>query len=162
MEKIAVVPGSFDPITNGHLDIIKRASRIFDKLYVCVLNNSEKVKTLFTIEERVALIKESTKDFSNIIVESFEGLLVEYARKVNAKAIIRGLRAVSDFEYEMRITSMNRKLDSNIDTFFIMTDKNYSFISSSIVKEAAKYHADVSDLVPPAVNQALIEKFKRP
>lgn len=159
MERIAVCPGSFDPITNGHIDIIKRGSNIFDKIYVCVLHNSEKTSNLFTTEERLHLIKESTQNISNIIVDSFNGLLIDYARSVNAQAILRGLRAVSDFEYEMRITSMNRKLDRDIDTFFIMTDNSYSFLSSSIVKEVAKYHGDVSDLVPPVVNDALKQKF---
>lgn len=160
MERIAVCPGSFDPITNGHIDIITRGAQIFDKVYVCVLHNSEKTSTLFTKDERVELIKEATKDIPNIIVDSYNGLLIDYARNVNAKVILRGLRAVSDFEYEMRITSMNRKLDRDIDTFFIMTDKNYSFLSSSIVKEVARYHGDVSDLVPPVVNEALKQKYK--
>jgi len=161
MERIAVCPGSFDPITNGHIDIITRGSFIFDKMYVCVLNNSEKTSTLFTIDERLELIRKSTKDIPNIIVDSFNGLLIDYARSVNAKVILRGLRAVTDFEYEMRITSMNRKLDRDIDTFFIMTDNSYSFLSSSIVKEVAKYGGDVSDLVPPAVNEALKGKFSK-
>lgn len=161
MERIAVCPGSFDPITNGHIDIITRGSFIFDKMYVCVLNNSEKTSTLFTIDERLELIRESTKDIPNIIVDSFNGLLIDYARSVNAKVILRGLRAVTDFEYEMRITSMNRKLDRDIDTFFIMTDNSYSFLSSSIVKEVAKYGGDVSDLVPPVVNIALKHKFSK-
>lgn len=161
MERIAVCPGSFDPITNGHIDIITRGSFIFDKMYVCVLNNSEKTSTLFTIDERLELIRESTKDIPNIIVDSFNGLLIDYARSVNAKVILRGLRAVTDFEYEMRITSMNRKLDRDIDTFFIMTDNSYSFLSSSIVKEVAKYGGDVSDLVPPVVNEALKGKFPK-
>ena len=160
-QRIAVCPGSFDPITNGHMDIIMRGSQIFDKIYVCVLDNTEKPNTLFTKEERVALIKEATKDMPNIIVDSYNGLLIDYARKVNAKAILRGLRAVSDFEYEMRITSMNRKLKPDVDTFFIMTDKKYSFLSSSIVKEVAKYQGDVSDLVPAVVNEALKEKFSK-
>jgi len=121
MERIAVCPGSFDPITNGHIDIITRGSFIFDKMYVCVLNNSEKTSTLFTIDERLELIR----------------------------------------KYEMRITSMNRKLDRDIDTFFIMTDNSYSFLSSSIVKEVAKYGGDVSDLVPPVVNKALKHKFSK-
>lgn len=161
MERIAVCPGSFDPITNGHIDIIKRGSTIFDKIYVCVLHNSEKTSNLFTTEERLRLIQESTINIPNIIVDSFNGLLIDYARSVNAQAILRGLRAVSDFEYEMRITSMNRKLDRDIDTFFIMTDNSYSFLSSSIVKEVAKYHGDVSDLVPSVVNDALKQKFKQ-
>ena len=157
-EKIAVVPGSFDPITNGHLDIIKRAADVFDTVYVAVLNNSSK-NPLFTVEERIDLIGQVTKQFTNIRIESSTGLLIEYAQEKNAKAIVRGLRAVSDFEYEMQITSMNRVLDENIETFFIMTKNQYSFLSSSIVKEVAKYGGNVSELVPVIVERALKEKF---
>ena len=157
-EKIAVVPGSFDPITNGHLDIIKRAADVFDIVYVAVLNNSSK-NPLFTVEERIDLIDQATKQFPNIRIESSSGLLINYAQEKNAKAIVRGLRAVSDFEYEMQITSMNRVLDENIETFFIMTKNQYSFLSSSIVKEVAKYGGNVSELVPGVVEQALKEKF---
>ncbi|MGM9949920.1 MAG: pantetheine-phosphate adenylyltransferase [Lysinibacillus sp.] len=158
-EKIAVVPGSFDPITNGHLDIIKRAADVFDTVYVAVLNNSSK-NPLFTMEERINLIDQVTKQFTNIRIESSSGLLIEYAQEKNAKAIVRGLRAVSDFEYEMQITSMNRVLDENIETFFIMAKNQYSFLSSSIVKEVAKYGGNVGELVPVIVEQALKEKFK--
>ena len=157
-EKIAVVPGSFDPITNGHLDIIKRAADVFDIVYVAVLNNSSK-NPLFTVEERIDLIDQATKQFPNIRIESSSGLLINYAQEKNAKAIVRGLRAVSDFEYEMQITSMNRVLDENIETFFIMTKNQYSFLSSSIVKEVAKYGGNVSELVPGIVEQALKGKF---
>ncbi|MCM3386646.1 pantetheine-phosphate adenylyltransferase [Ureibacillus chungkukjangi] len=159
-EKIAVVPGSFDPITNGHLDIIKRAADVFDVIYVAVLNNSSK-KPLFSIEERMSLISEVTKDFPNIRIESSSGLLIEYARAKNAKAIVRGLRAISDFEYEMQITSMNKFLDDSIETFFIMTKNQYSFLSSSIVKEVAQYGGTVTGLVPEIVENALLEKFKK-
>ncbi|WP_042471638.1 pantetheine-phosphate adenylyltransferase [Bacillus ndiopicus] len=159
-EKIAVVPGSFDPITNGHLDIINRAADVFDIVYVGVLNNSSK-QPLFTIDERIHLIKEVTKERSNIRVESSTGLLVDYAKEKGAQAIVRGLRAVSDFEYEMQITSMNRVLDENIETFFIMTKNQYSFLSSSIVKEVAKYGGNIRELVPPVVEQALKEKFNK-
>lgn len=157
-DKIAVVPGSFDPITKGHLDIIRRAADVFDVVYVAVLNNSAK-QPLFSIEERMELIAEVTKELPNIRIESSSGLLIDYAREKNAKAIVRGLRAISDFEYEMQITSMNRVLDENIETFFIMTKNQYSFLSSSIVKEVAKYGGNVSDLVPPIVNEALKQKF---
>lgn len=157
-KKIAVVPGSFDPITNGHLDIIKRAADVFDIVYVAVLNNSAK-HPLFSIEERLALIEEVTKEIPNIEIETSSGLLIDYAKSKNAKAIVRGLRAVSDFEYEMQITSMNRVLDENIETFFIMTKNQYSFLSSSIVKEVAKYGGNVRELVPEAVEHALKEKF---
>lgn len=158
-EKIAVVPGSFDPITNGHMDIIRRAADVFDTVYVAVLNNSAK-QPLFSIEERISLISEVLKDLPNIRIETSSGLLIDYAREKNAKAIVRGLRAVSDFEYEMQITSMNRVLDENIETFFIMSKNQYSFLSSSIVKEVAKYGGHVGELVPSLVEQALIKKFK--
>ncbi len=157
-EKVAVVPGSFDPITNGHLDIIKRAADVFDVVYVAVLNNSSK-SPLFTLEERMALIEEVTKTMPNVRIDSSSGLLIEYARSKKAIAIVRGLRAVSDFEYEMQITSMNRYLDESIETFFIMTKNQYSFLSSSIVKEVAKYGGKVEGLVPPHVELALVEKF---
>lgn len=158
MGGIAVCPGSFDPVTYGHLDIIKRGAKIFNEVHVVVLNNSSK-HPLFTVEERVALIKEVTQDIPNVTVDSFQGLLVDYAKSVNAHAIIRGLRAVSDFEYEMQITSMNRVLNDDIETFFIMTKNQYSFLSSSIVKEVAKYKGNVSELVPQIVENALINKF---
>ncbi|MGV2942129.1 pantetheine-phosphate adenylyltransferase [Mesobacillus sp. LC4] len=159
MARVAVCPGSFDPITLGHLDIITRAAKVFDELYVVVLNNSSK-KPLFSVEERIQLIEQVTKGIANVKVDSFQGLLVDYAESVNANAIIRGLRAVSDFEYEMQITSMNRVLSDKIETFFIMTNNQYSFLSSSIVKEVAKYDGKISELVPPEVEEALLTKFK--
>lgn len=158
MGSIAVCPGSFDPITNGHLDIIRRGAKVFEQIHVVVLNNSSK-NTLFTVDERIELIKEVTKDIPNVKVASFQGLLVDYAKGVNASAIIRGLRAVSDFEYEMQITSMNRVLNDEIETFFIMTNNQYSFLSSSIVKEVAKYNGKISELVPQTVEKALKQKF---
>ncbi len=158
MARVAVCPGSFDPITYGHLDIITRAAKVFDELYVVVLNNSSK-KPLFSVEERIELIDRVTKNIPNVKVDSFQGLLVEYAESVNANAIIRGLRAVSDFEYEMQITSMNRVLNDKIETFFIMTNNQYSFLSSSIVKEVAKYDGKISELVPAEVEEALLKKF---
>ncbi|WP_341301833.1 pantetheine-phosphate adenylyltransferase [Lysinibacillus sp. FSL H8-0500] len=157
-EKIAVVPGSFDPVTLGHLDIINRAADVFDVVYVAVLNNSAK-QPLFSVEERMALMAEVTKALPNVRIESSSGLLIDYAKEKNAKAIVRGLRAVSDFEYEMQITSMNRFLDETIETFFIMTKNQYSFLSSSIVKEVAKYGGNVDELVPAYVAQALKEKY---
>ncbi|WP_243386707.1 pantetheine-phosphate adenylyltransferase [Bacillus kexueae] len=159
MSKIAVCPGSFDPVTYGHLDIIKRGANVFDEVHVCVLNNSSK-NPLFTVEERCELLRQVTADIPNVKVESFKGLLVDYAKEKKANVILRGLRAVSDFEYEMQITSMNRILEENIETFFMMTNNQYSFLSSSIVKEVAKYGGDISELVPKAVQEALIEKFK--
>ncbi|MEH7075075.1 pantetheine-phosphate adenylyltransferase [Neobacillus drentensis] len=159
MASIAVCPGSFDPITYGHLDIIRRGAKVFDKVYVVVLNNSAK-NPVFTVEERLSLIKEVTKDIPNVIVDEFSGLLIDYAKTVNANAILRGLRAVSDFEYEMQITSMNRVLNDEIETFFIMTNNQFSFLSSSIVKEVAKYNGNISTLVPPIVEKELQKKFK--
>lgn len=161
MKRIAVCPGSFDPITLGHLDIIKRGARVFDEVIVVVLNNSAK-NSLFSLEERTTLIEEATKSITNVSVDSFSGLLMDYAKSINASAILRGLRAVSDFEYEMQITAMNKKLVDEIDTFFVMTNNQYSFLSSSIVKEVAKYGGNVKDLVPECVNSALENKFKKP
>lgn len=159
MSKIAVVPGSFDPITMGHLDIIKRASTIFDEVKVVVMNNSSK-NPLFTVEERVTLISEVTGGIPNVEVDSFSGLLIDYSVQVQANAIIRGLRAVSDFEYEMQITSMNRFLNENIETLFMVSNNHYSFLSSSIVKEVAKYKGNITGLVPEAVENALKVKYQ--
>ena len=159
MKRIAVCPGSFDPITNGHLDIIRRSSKLFDELHVVVMNNSAK-NTLFTPEERVELIKEVVSDLPTVQVHMSNQLTVDYAKSVNAIAIVRGLRAVSDFEYEFQITSMNRNLDDELETIFMMTNNNYSFLSSSIVKEVAKYNGDISKFVPSSVEQAIKNKFK--
>ncbi len=159
MSKIAVVPGSFDPITMGHLDIVKRAASIFDEVRVVVMNNSSK-NPLFSVEERIALISEVTESIPNVKVDSFGGLLIDYAIEVEANAIVRGLRAVSDFEYEMQITSMNRFLNENIETLFMISGNQYSFLSSSIVKEVAKYGGKINGLVPPAVEAALKQKYQ--
>ena len=158
MKRIAVCPGSFDPITNGHIDIIQRGAKVFDELYVVLLNNSSK-HPLFSVDERIALIKEVTSHIPNVKVDTSRGLLVDYAKSINADAIIRGLRAVSDFEYEMQITSMNKVLDDHLETFFIMRKNQYSFLSSRIINEVAKYNGDVSELVPPLVNEALKKKY---
>jgi len=159
LTKLAICPGSFDPVTNGHLDIIQRGARIFDHIIVAVFNNQSK-SPLFSVKERIHLLEEVTKDLPNVTIDSNAGLLIDYAKEQNAQVILRGLRAVSDFEYEMQITSMNRKLDENIETLFMMTNNQYSFLSSSMVKEVAKYNADVSDLVPKEVEKALIQKYK--
>ncbi|MFY0546122.1 pantetheine-phosphate adenylyltransferase [Brevibacillus sp. H7] len=156
--RIAVCPGSFDPVTYGHLDIIHRGAKIFDKVIVAVLINSKK-ESLFTVEERVELLRQATADLPNVEVDSFNGLLIDYMRKRQAKVLIRGLRAVSDFEYEMQVASINKKLDDDVETFFMMTSNQYSYLSSSIVKEVARFKASVSDLVPPVVEQALRTKF---
>nr|WP_289037239.1 pantetheine-phosphate adenylyltransferase [uncultured Allobacillus sp.] len=160
MSKIAVCPGSFDPITNGHLDIIRRGAEIFEEVIVVVFKNQSK-SPLFSVEERIELIKEATKDLPNVSADESKGLVVDYAKEKNASAILRGLRAVSDFEYEMQITSMNRKLNAEVETLFMMTNNQYSFLSSSIVKEAARYQSDVSDLVPKAVENALRKKYEQ-
>ncbi|MCM3732287.1 pantetheine-phosphate adenylyltransferase [Fictibacillus nanhaiensis] len=161
MPTTAVCPGSFDPVTRGHLDIIKRGANVFDEVIVVVANNQSK-DPLFTVDERIALLKEVTKKFPNVKVDSFNGLLIDYVKSIGANVILRGLRAVSDFEYEMKIASINKKLDDEVETFFMMTNNQYSFLSSSIVKEAAKYHANVSDLVPEVVEEALKEKYNSP
>lgn len=155
---IAVCPGSFDPVTNGHLDIISRGAKIFDKVIVAVLINAKK-QSLFSVEERIELLREATAGLANVEVDSFNGLLIDYVRQRQARAVIRGLRAVSDFEYEMQLASINKKLDDHVETLFMMTSHRYSFLSSSIVKELARYGADVSDLVPPVVERALRAKF---
>jgi pantetheine-phosphate adenylyltransferase len=157
---IAVCPGSFDPVTKGHLDIIQRGAKVFDKVIVAVLVNRNK-NPLFSLVERVELLKEVTKHMPNVEVDHFEGLLVDYMRFKKANAIIKGLRAVSDFEYEMQMASINRLMDENIETFFMMTNNQYSFLSSSIVKEVAKYQGDVSSLVPELVEAALKQKFAK-
>ena len=157
--KIAIVPGSFDPITYGHIDIIKRSAQLFDEVIVAILVNPVK-KYLFTLEEREEMINESIKDFKNVKVDSFSGLLVNYAKKVNSTVIVRGLRAVSDFEYEMQLTFMNKALDDNIETFYMMANKQYSFISSSIVKGVSGFGADLSKFVPKHVEERLEKKVK--
>ena len=155
----AIYPGSFDPVTYGHLDIIKRSIRVFDKLVIGILLNSEK-NPLFSMEERVEFLTEATKDMENVEVKSFSGLLVDFARENNADITVRGLRAVTDFEYELQIAQINNKLDSNLDTMFFTTSTEYAYLSSTIVREIASYHGDVSELVPPYVEQKLKQKFR--
>ncbi len=156
--KIAVYPGSFDPITFGHLDIINRGLRIFDSVVIAVAKNSTK-NALFTIEERIDLIREVLKGNDRAKVDTFDGLLVDYVRAQQATVIIRGLRAVSDFEYEFQIAQMNRSITQDVETLFMMTSVPYSYLSSSIVKEVSSLHGPVDGLVPPLVKQALINKF---
>ncbi len=158
MKKVAIYPGSFDPITNGHIDMVERGLRLFDKIIVCILCNPGK-ETLFTIEERLEMITKSLKKFPNIEIDSFDGLLVDYGAKRNANAILRGMRAVSDFEYEFQLALMNRKLNRKIQTVFLMTGFRWIFTSSSIIKEAARFGGDITGMVPPIVNQKLKKKF---
>ncbi|WP_304406267.1 pantetheine-phosphate adenylyltransferase [uncultured Clostridium sp.] len=157
--RVAIYPGSFDPITNGHLDIITRGSKIFDKLIVGVLVNVDKVG-LFPIEERVELIKKVTKHLENVEVVSFNGLLVDLAKKNNARVILKGLRAVSDFEYEFQMALMNSQLDSNVETLFMTTSAANSFLSSSSVKQVAKFGGNINGLVPDEIIDDVIKKIK--
>jgi pantetheine-phosphate adenylyltransferase len=154
MKHTAIYPGTFDPPTNGHLDIIERSSKIFEKLVVSVAMNTSK-KTLFSVEKRIELLEKMTAPYDNVRVTSFSGLLVEYARSVGAKVIIRGLRAVSDFEYEFQMAHMNKKLYPELDTVFMMTGEKYFYVSSNIVKEIATLGGDISDLVHSAVEKEL-------
>lgn len=155
---IAIYPGSFDPITNGHLDIITRGAKIYDKVIVAVLVNMDK-KCLFSIEERVELIKRVTKDIDNVEVLSFEGLLVDFAKLNNSKVILKGLRTMSDFEYEFQMALMNSKLDSEIETVFMMTSSEYSYVSSSSVKQVAKFGGSIEGLVPKELISEVMGKI---
>ncbi len=159
MKRVAICPGSFDPITNGHIDIVKRSLRIFDEVIVAVAVNLKKTP-LFDIDKRVQLIKESLKGLENVKVESFKGLLVDYVRQKRGVAIVRGLRAVSDFEYEMQMALMNRRLDHEVETVFMMPSEEYSFLSSTMIKEIASFGGSVKGLVPEPVEEALREVFK--
>ena len=154
----AIYPGSFDPITAGHLDVIHRAARLFDEVIVAVAHNDQK-KSMFTADERMALIRENTASVGNIRVASFDGLLVEFARRENAAAVVRGLRAVSDFEFEFQMALMNRKLEPAIETIFLTPREEYTYLSSRIVKEIARLGGNVEAFVPPSVVRALREKF---
>lgn len=156
--RTAVYPGSFDPATNGHLDIIKRSARLVDKLIVGVLKNNAK-EPLFSIHERVELLKKLTKDMDNVEVESFSGLLVDFLKEKNATIIVRGFRAVSDFEYELQIAQTNYSLDNNIETICLITRVEYSFLSASIVKEVAMYGGDISKMVPQETANYLNKKY---
>ena len=154
----ALYSGSFDPVTLGHLDIIKRSAKIVDELVVGVLRNSSK-NSLFSLEERVSMIREMTKDLPNVRVESFEGLLVDYMKEIDATIIIRGLRAVTDFEYELQMAQTNHELLPDVDTMFLTTNILYSYVSSTIVKEVASYHGDVSHFVPKCIEDKIREKY---
>ncbi len=158
--KKAIYPGSFDPLTFGHLDIIERSSKIVDELVIGVLNNSAK-NSLFSLDERVSMIKEMTKDLPNVTVGSFDGLLVDYMREIGATIIIRGLRAVTDFEYELQIAQSNHVQDPNIETVFLTTNLQYSYLSSTIVKEFASYKGDISKFVPAQFVDRIYEKYEK-
>ena len=158
MKHIAVYPGTFDPVTNGHIDLVERSLTIFDEVIVAIAANPKKAP-LFSLEERIDLFREVTSRFRNVVIEGFDGLLVDYVKQKKAVGIVRGLRAVSDFEYEMQMALMNRRLDSTIETVFLMPNEEYSFITSTIVREAASYGGDVSSLVPKVVVEKLKKKF---
>lgn len=160
MEKIAVYPGSFDPITNGHLSLVKRGLQIFDKIIIAVASNPEK-KPFFTLDERLEMVRESVKNYPSVFVESFDGLLVEFVESHNSNIIVRGLRAVSDFEYEFQLALMNRRLNRKIQSIFLMTDYRWLYLSSTIVKEAAKLGGSIQGLVPDIVEKRVREKFGR-
>jgi len=159
MRKIAIYPGTFDPITNGHIDLIKRSLKIFDEVIIAVAK-SQKKSPLFTVEERVELIKDVVKDLQGAKVEAFDSLLAEYTKSRNGIAIIRGLRAVSDFEYELQMALMNRRLDAEIETVFMMPSEEYTFLSSTIIKEVASFGGNIKGLVPEVVEKALKEKLE--
>lgn len=158
MRKV-IYPGTFDPVTNGHLDVIKRATELFDSVVVTVAINASKTP-LFNTEERLEMLKESLKTFKKVEIDSFEGLVVDYAHQVGAVGIIRGLRAVSDFEYEFQMALMNRKLDSDIKTVFLMPHEKYTYLNSSLIRNLAELNADISEFVPGSVLDALKTKFK--
>jgi pantetheine-phosphate adenylyltransferase len=160
MKRIAVYAGTFDPVTNGHIDLVERSRRMFDKVIVAIAANPRK-KPLFSLEERLAMFRTAVKGKKDVLIEGFDCLLVDYMKEKKAVGLIRGLRAVSDFEYEMQMALMNRRLDSSIETVFMMPSEEYSFITSTIVKEAASYGADVSSLVPKGVVGPLRRKFSR-
>lgn len=157
--RIGIYPGTFDPITNGHIDIIERSILLFDKVIVAVTTNPVK-SPLFDIDERIEMIKSSIKNMNNVEVDSFDDLLVNYALKKQAIAIIRGLRATSDFEFEFQMALVNRKLSNKLVTVFLMPNEKYTYLNSTIVKEVASFHGDVSRFVPSEINKKLIEKFK--
>ena len=159
MKTIVIYPGTFDPVTNGHLDLVRRALRMFDQVIIAVAPSPKK-QPLFTVKERLAMIKSAVKGLRKVKVEAFNTLLVEYVKTRKANCILRGLRAISDFEYEFQLAHMNRRLNTDIDSVFVMPSEEYSFLTSSIVKEVASFGGSVKDLVPLEVEAALLEKFK--
>jgi len=161
MRRIAVYPGTFDPVTNGHLDLVERGRRHFEKLIIAILRNEDK-EPMFTVEERIHFLKKAVASWSNVSVESFEGLLVDYAARVGASVILRGLRAVSDFEYELQMALMNRRLSPQIETVFLMPSEAYSYLSSRLVREVARLGGDLHGLVPEVLALALPERAAGP
>ncbi|MCR5054479.1 MAG: pantetheine-phosphate adenylyltransferase [Lachnospiraceae bacterium] len=157
--KKALYPGSFDPITNGHLDIIERAAKVFDELNIAILYNSQK-NSLFSLEERVSMIKELTKEYSNVTVGSFQGLMVDYAKSIGANIVVRGLRAVTDFEYELQIAQTNKVEYPDVETVFFTSALNYSYLSSTVVREFASYGGDISQFVPKEIIPLIRDKYK--
>ena len=158
--KIAIYPGTFDPVTNGHIDILERALKLFDKVIITIARNTAK-NPLFTEAERIALLRQVTKRYKNVEVDSFDGLLVEYVQKRNAVSVVRGLRAMTDFEYELQMALMNRKLDEKMETVFLMPNEKYTYLSSNFVREIARLGCDVSKFVPSVVLKALQKKNKK-
>ena len=158
--KTAVYPGTFDPVTYGHLDVILRASKLFDRVIVGVLHNSSK-SPLFSVEERVNILKKATQDIPNVEVRSFSGLAVDFAKECQAHTIVRGLRAITDFEYELQMAQTNHKLEENVETIFLSTRLEYSYLSSRIVKEVASFNGDISQFVPKVVEQRIREKIQK-
>lgn len=158
--KKAIYPGSFDPVTFGHLDIIKRSSRLFDEIVVAVLNNSQK-NSLFSADERVTMIRDLVKEYPNVSVASFEGLTVDFAKQIGANIVIRGLRAVTDFEYELQIAQVNHVEYSDLETIFLTTSLNYSYLSSSVVREFASHGGDITKFVPKEIIPFIMEKYNR-
>ena len=158
MERVAIYPGSFDPVTNGHLDILERGLKLFDKIIIAILTNPKK-KFLFTLEERVEMLEDSLKGFSNVEIDTFDGLTVDFAAKRQARGILRGLRAMSDFEYEFQLALMNRRLNREVQTVFLMTGLRWIYTSSSIIKEAAQFGGKIEGMVPLIVEEKIKEKF---
>lgn len=156
---VAIYPGSFDPITNGHLDVIERGSRLFDRLIVSILQNDSK-PPLFSVEERAEMLRESVRPFGNVEIDSFRGLLADYALSRSARVILRGIRAVSDYEYELQMALMNRRLQPHVETVFLLAGEAFSFISSRLVKEVISLGGNISGLVPPLVEQRLRERLR--
>jgi len=159
MDTRAVYPGSFDPVTNGHIDLIQRSAALFDKVIVAILRNTEKTP-LFTVEERVTMLQEATRDLKNVAVTSFAGLLVDFVEQIGASVIVRGIRAVSDYEYELQMALMNRRLSNKVETVFMLPAEAYSFLSSKLVKEIAQHGGSIHGFVPADVEKRLCSKFR--